>query len=64
MGDVVYTSHVRIEQQRPPHRTAHLPVTDHAVHFGTHGAVAEHYGNEPETQYATTLDYVIAAAAG
>ncbi len=34
--------------------------------FGTHGAVREHYGVAPG-QYperATTLDYVVAAAAG
>ena len=64
MGDVVYTSRIRIEQDKPPHRRAFLPVTDGPTHFGTHGAVAEHYGGLPETQYPTTLDYVIAAAAG
>lgn len=64
MGDVVYTSRIRIEQDRAPHRRAYLPVTDREVHFGTHGEVAEHYGRQPEVEYATTLDYVIAAAAG
>jgi hypothetical protein len=35
-------------------------------HFGTHGEVREHYGTAPGQypDHATTLDYVVAAAAG
>jgi hypothetical protein len=34
--------------------------------FGVHGAVAEHYGTDPKDSepHATTLDYLVAAAAG
>ena len=32
--------------------------------LGVHGAVAEHYGVRDEIERPTTLDYVIAAAAG
>ena len=64
MSDVVYTSRIRIEQDTPPLRHAHLPARDEPVRFGVHGAVAEHYGRSGEQQDPTTLDFVIAAAAG
>jgi hypothetical protein len=64
MAEVAYTSVVRIEQDRPPLRRAHLPATAEPVRFGVHGAVAEHYGVSPQEEHATTLDYVVAAAAG
>ncbi len=63
---VVYTSRVRIERIKGPHRRAHIPVTEKPVQFGVHSEVAEHYGVSPEVSEprATTLDYVVAAAAG
>jgi hypothetical protein len=64
MSEVVYTARIRIEQDERPRRRAYLPVRDEPVRFGVHGAVADHYGASPEQQDPTTLDYVIAAAAG
>jgi len=66
MADVAYTSRVRIERVRGPLRRAFLPAETHPVLFGVHGAVAEHYGVDimEHTPHATTLDYVVAAAAG
>ncbi len=65
MGEVVYTSHVKIERAKGPLRRAQLPAEPAPVFFGVHGAVARHYGVPPETEpHATTLDYVVAAAAG
>jgi hypothetical protein len=66
MSEVAYTSHIRIERVRGPLRRAYLPAEPAPVLFGVHGAVARHYGvdagqHEP---HATTLDYVVAAAAG
>jgi len=61
----VYISKVRIVRERGPIRQAYLPAS-HQVTFGTHGPVREHYGTSPG-QYpdqATTLDYLVAAAAG
>ena len=63
---VVYTSHSRIERVKGPLRWAYLPQTDSPVLFGVHSEVAEHYGVDPNVHapQATTLDYVVAAAAG
>jgi hypothetical protein len=66
MSGVAYTSRVRIERQGGPMRLAWLPAEDHPVQFGVHGAVAEHYKVPADKfpPHATTLDYIIAAAAG
>jgi hypothetical protein len=66
MSDVVYRSEVRIERVKGPVRRAWLPTEKDPVIFGVHGAVEEHYkvpagAFEPR---ATTLDYIVAAAAG
>jgi hypothetical protein len=66
MADVAYRSQVRIERVKGPLRKAYLPAEPEPVLFGVHGAVARHYkvpdgAVEP---HATTLDYVVAAAAG
>ena len=64
MGDVVYTSKVRIEKLEGPHRDAWVPGHDGPVRFGVHGGIAEHYGREPDEEHTATLDYVVAAAVG
>jgi len=64
--EVKYISRVRIVREQGPIRQAFLPAEPEPVVFGTHGEVREHYGTAPG-QYperATTLDYVVAAAAG
>jgi len=66
MSNVVYRSEVRIERIKGPVRRAYLPAEREPVIFGVHGAVAEHY-KVPVGAYeehATTLDYIVAAAAG
>ena len=66
MGDVVYRSHVEVDRAGGPLRYARVPAEDAPVVFGVHGAVAAQYGRaEGEYEpHATTLDYVVAAAAG
>jgi hypothetical protein len=66
MAEVVYRSEVRIEREKGPLRRAYLPAEPEPVIFGVHGAVAEHYKVPPEAfpPHATTLDYIVAAAAG
>ena len=66
MSEVVYRSEVRIERVKGPVRRAHLPAESEPVIFGAHGAIAEHYRVSPAAAEprATTLDYIVAAAAG
>ena len=66
MGEVVYRSKIAIERAKGALRYASIPAERDPVAFGVHGEVAEHY-NAAEGTYeprATTLDYVVAAAAG
>ena len=65
-GAVKYVSRVRIERVRGPLRRAFIPAEQEPVIFGVHDAIAEHYGVAPggEAERATTLDYIVAAAAG
>ena len=66
MSEVVYRSEVRIERVKGPIRKAYLSAEADPVIFGVHGAVAEHYKVPPAIlePHATTLDYIVAAAAG
>jgi hypothetical protein len=66
MSEVVYRSEVRIERVKGPVRRAYLPAEAQPVIFGVHGAVAQHYRVPAEVAEprATTLDYIVAAAAG
>jgi hypothetical protein len=66
MANPAYVSNVRIERIKGPLRRAWLPAEHAPVLFGVHGAVAEHYNVPPGAlePHATTLDYIVAAAAG
>ena len=66
MAEIAYRSQVRIERIKGSLRHAFLPEEPQPVKFGTHGAVAKHYGAPPGAYepHATTIDYVVAATAG
>ena len=66
MADIAYRSKVRVERVKGSLRHAFLPEEPQPVKFGTHGAVAQHYGAKAGQYepHATTLDYLVAAAAG
>lgn len=66
MGDVKYESKITVERKYGTIREASLPAEDEPVTFGVHSEVAEHYGVDTteEPPHATTLDYVVSAAAG
>ena len=66
MSEVAYVSRVRIERVKGSLRRAYLPAQPEPVLFGVHDEVAEHYRAKPGSfePHATTLDHVIAAAAG
>jgi hypothetical protein len=63
---VIYVSESKIERIRGPLRKAYLPQVKDPVRFGVHSEVAGHYGVDPDVHepQATTLDYLVAAAAG
>lgn len=63
---VAYTSHVRIERIKGPLRRAFLPVEPDPIFLGVHSEVAAHYGVDTNIHnpHATTLDYLVASAAG
>lgn len=66
MSDVKYRSAVRVERVRGPIRNAWIPAKGEHITFGVHSDIAEHYGVDPDDYPpdATTIDYMIAAAAG
>lgn len=63
---VVYRSAVRVERVEGTLRRAYLPAEPTPVMFGVHSEIAEHYGVDPDVQepHATTIDYLVSAAAG
>jgi hypothetical protein len=66
VAEIAYTSRVRIEVVGGPLRRAFVPAREEPVEFGVHDEVADHYGVERggEAERPTTLDFVVAAAAG
>ena len=65
MSEDTYVSRVRIERVKGSLRRAFLPAEPEPVLFGVHDEVAAHYKAPPGFEpHATTLDYVVAAAAG
>ena len=67
MGEVVYTSRVRVERAEQGRvRRIDVPGSEAPLVVGVHGAIAEHYGVEPgsEPEHPSTLDHVVAAVAG
>jgi hypothetical protein len=66
MAEVAYRSEVRVERGAGGVRRAFLPAEKEPALFGVHGAVAAHYGRAPGSYqpHATTIDYLVAAAAG
>jgi hypothetical protein len=66
MPEIAYRAEIHIERNAGAVRSAHLPAEPAPVLFGTHGAIATHYGRAPGTYepHATTIDYLIAATGG
>lgn len=64
--DPVYVSTVTIERLGGPLRRAHIPGNEDPTLYSVHGAIAEHYGVKAGSvpTHATTIDHVVAAAAG
>ncbi|MBT2757742.1 hypothetical protein J7E71_17795 [Mesobacillus foraminis] len=45
-------------------RKAYIDGFNDPLFFGVHGGVKEFYGVEPDVQYPSTLDHIVAAAGG
>ena len=63
---VVYVSNIRVERIKGPYRRVFMPVEEDPIYFSTHSEIAEYYKHEPGVHptHSTTLDYLVAAAAG
>jgi hypothetical protein len=66
MSDVVYRSEVKVERIQGPLRKAWLPGRRDHITFGVHSEIAEHYKTDQDRYPpdATTIDYLVSAAAG
>lgn len=66
MAEIAYRSEILIERFPGSLRKAVLPAERDPVLYGTHGAIAAHYGRAPGTYepHATTIDHVIGATGG
>jgi hypothetical protein len=64
--EVVYESDIKVTRKYGTIREAELPAEDEPVTFGVHSEIADHYGVDTteETPHATTIDYLVSAAAG
>ena len=64
--EVVYRSEIRVERIKGPYRRCFMPVEEDPIYFSTHSEIAEYYKHEPGVHptHSTTLDYLVAAAAG
>jgi hypothetical protein len=66
MSQPTYLYEGKIERGQGAVRLAQLPAESAPVRFGVHGAIARHYGLDPQKiqePRAATIDYVIAATA-
>ena len=63
---VVYVSNIRVERIKGPYRRVYMPVEEEPIYLSTHSEIAEYYKHEPGVHpiHSTTLDYLVAAAAG
>lgn len=64
MSKPIELTKITIIQDKPPHRLAYIGKFEEPFHYGVHGGVKAFYGIEPETEYPSTLDHIVAAAGG
>ena len=61
MGELIHTSHIRLEKVRGPIRRAYIENFPEPVRYGVHSSIKKFYGVEPEEELPATLDHMIAA---
>jgi len=62
--DVVHLSKVRVIQEKRPRRRAYIADFPYPIYFGVHAGVAAFYKMTPEVPLPSTLEFLVAAAAG
>ncbi len=64
MDEVIHLSKIQIIQEKRPKRRAYIADFPQPVYFGVHAGVAAFYKITPDEPLPSTLDYLVAAAAG
>ena len=64
MGEILHASRVKIIRIKGPTRKAMIEGFDEPIYYGVHGGIRRFYNVEPEKEYPTTLDHIVAATAG
>ena len=64
MPDVIHLSKIQVIQEKRPKRRAYIEGFPQPLYFGVHSGVAAFYKMTPEEPLPSTLDYLVAAAAG
>lgn len=66
MTEPIALTKIKIIQEDTPNkiRKAYIEGFSDPFYFGVHGGVKEFYGVEPEKEYPSTLDHIVAAAGG
>lgn len=66
MSEPIALSEITIFQKDTQNkvRQAYIQGFDEPFTYGVHGGVKEFYGTEPDVEYPSTLDHIVAAAGG
>ena len=64
MSEAVHLSKIRVIQEKRPRRRAYIADFPEPVYFGVHAGVAAFYKMTPEEALPSTLDFLVASAAG
>ncbi|SEN63405.1 hypothetical protein SAMN05192533_11656 [Mesobacillus persicus] len=66
MSEPIELTKIKVIQEDTPNkiRKAYIGKFEEPVLFGVHGGVKQFYGVEPEVEYPSTLDHIVAAAGG
>ena len=61
---IVHIARARVYQEVRPNRRAFVADFPEPIRYGVHGGIKDFYGITPEEEHASTLDHLVAAAAG
>nr|WP_244532659.1 hypothetical protein [Mesobacillus persicus] len=66
LSEPIELTKIKVIQEDTPNkiRKAYIGKFEEPVLFGVHGGVKQFYGVEPEVEYPSTLDHIVAAAGG